>query len=123
MTKSFPAPLLIATALALPAQADPARITQIDAVVFDTGWRFSVTIEHGDTGWDDYADGWRVELADGTVLATRTLLHPHVDEQPFTRSQTGIEIPDGIGTVMIRASTNVEGWDTESTAYRLPGAP
>ncbi|MEL7027071.1 MAG: hypothetical protein AAGO57_07585, partial [Pseudomonadota bacterium] len=80
-----------------------------------------VTLRHGDTGWDDYADGWRVELADGSVLGTRELLHPHVNEQPFTRSLSGVEIPDGTNEVFIRASTNVDGWGETTTAYNLGG--
>ncbi len=34
----------------------------------------------------DYVDGWHVETAEGEILGTRILLHPHVGEQPFTRS-------------------------------------
>ena len=44
---------------------------------------------HPDTGWDDYADGWRVLDMDGNELGMRVLHHPHVDEQPFTRSLSG----------------------------------
>jgi hypothetical protein len=49
-------------------------------------------LRHGDTGWDDYADGWRIETPAGEVLGTRVLHHPHVEEQPFTRSLGGVEI-------------------------------
>ena len=76
----------------------------------DGTWTFSVTINHPDTSWEDYADGWDVVLADGTVLLqdadsefTRLLLHPHVDEQPFTRSQNGIIIPKSERYVTVRA--------------------
>ena len=55
----------------------------------DESWTFNVTVQHPDTGWEDYADGWDVLTLDGTVLKrdaesqfTRTLLHPHVEEQP-----------------------------------------
>ena len=82
-------------------------------------WRFDVTVAHADTGWEDYADGWRVELADGTILETRVLAHPHVDEQPFTRSLFDVAIPDGTDTVHIRASTNVTGWAEETTIHAL----
>jgi hypothetical protein len=46
-------------------------------------YRFSVTVRHADEGWDHYADRWEVLTSDGTLLATRTLYHPHVNEQPF----------------------------------------
>jgi len=83
----------------------------------DGTWTFHVTVEHPDTGWEDYADGWDVVTPDGTVLKpdpdspfTRLLLHPHETEQPFTRSQSGIEIPEGVGQVRVRAHDLVDGY-------------
>lgn len=75
----------------------------------DGTWRFDVTVQHADTGWDHYADAWEVLAPDGTVLGTRTLLHPHVNEQPFTRSLTGVRIPDGVTEVTVRAHDSVHG--------------
>lgn len=111
---------LVALLLATSAHADPARIVAITATEASGGWRFDVTVEHGDTGWDDYADGWRVELADGTVLGERPLAHPHVDEQPFTRSTSGVQIGHGVSQVFLRTRTNVEGWADSTAAYDLP---
>jgi len=105
--------------LATPTLADPARVVGVEATASGAGWRFDVTLEHGDTGWDDYADGWRVETPEGTILGERPLLHPHVNEQPFTRSVTGVAIPEGVGTVVIRARTNVEGW-ADTTSDPMP---
>ena len=80
-------------------------------------WTFQVTVSHPDTGWDDYADGWDVVLSDETVVKpdtsakfTRTLLHPHVDEQPFTRSQSDIIIPIEVSTVRVRAHDIIDGY-------------
>jgi len=101
-------------------QADPAEILRVDADLGGETWRFAVTLVHGDTGWDDYADGWRVELSDGTVLATRVLFHPHVDEQPFTRSQSGVRVPPSKQTVFVRASTNADGWADDAIRVELP---
>ncbi len=70
-------------------------------------FRFDVTVRHDDTGWDHYADKWEVLAPDGTILGTRTLLHPHVDEQPFTRSLTGVEIPKTVSQVTVRAHDSV----------------
>lgn len=92
------------------SHADPAVVEDAELVRNGDAWTVSVTLSHGDTGWDDYADGWRVVLADGTVLGLRELLHPHVDEQPFTRSLNGVGIPSGTATVFIEARTNTEGW-------------
>ncbi|NDJ55118.1 MAG: hypothetical protein GYB68_18765, partial [Chloroflexi bacterium] len=70
-----------------------------------------------DTGWEDYVDGWDVVLPDGTVVKpdpnspfTRLLLHPHVTEQPFTRSQSGIIIPEDVTTVTVRAHDLLHGF-------------
>ena len=73
-------------------------------------WRFDVTVSHPDTGWDHYADGWEVLDRDGNSLGLRVLMHPHVNEQPFTRSLTRIDIPKDITTVYVRARCNVDGW-------------
>jgi len=70
-------------------------------------YQFHVTVSHQDTGWDHYADKWDVVDEKGTVLGTRTLLHPHVDEQPFTRSLSGVKIPAGLKKVTIRAHDSV----------------
>jgi hypothetical protein len=83
----------------------------------DGAWTFRVTVEHPDTGWEDYADGWDVVTLDGEVLKpdpetpfTRLLLHPHVGEQPFERSQSGIVIPPGVTQVRVRAHDLVDGF-------------
>ncbi len=103
-------PLLVCAA---PAFADPAKVTNVRLTQMGDTWRVDVSILHGDTGWDDYADGWRVEDANGFVLGDRPLAHPHVNEQPFTRSTSGVVIPEGMAEVFIRTRTNVDGWDTE----------
>lgn len=111
--------LLIACLIALPAWADGPQI--IDVKIKKTGmvWRVDVTLEHPDTGWDHYADGWEVLDADGNRLAYRELLHPHVNEQPFTRSQSGVVFPDGTREVFIRARCNADGWAGETTRVVL----
>ena len=47
----------------------------VDAQLTNTGggvWRADVTLRHDDTGWDHYADAWRVLDMEGNVLGTRT---------------------------------------------------
>ena len=83
-------------------------------------YAFSVTLRHGDTGWDHYADAWRVEAADGTVLGTRILHHPHEDEQPFTRSLSGVRVPPVVRTVHIRARDKLHGWTVNRYEVSLP---
>lgn len=76
----------------------------------DGTYRFDVTVRHADEGWEHYADKWQVIGPDGTVFGERVLAHPHDNEQPFTRSQSGIGIPADIDTVTIRAHDKVHGW-------------
>jgi len=73
-------------------------------------FRFDVTVRSPDTGWEKYADAWEVRAPDGTVLGTRVLAHPHGDEQPFTRSLTGVAIPVDITQVEVAARDLVEGF-------------
>ena len=81
-----------------------ADVLHVRAVQASSGkWTFHVTVRHPDTGWQDYADGWDVVAPDGAALRpdpsgpfTRLLLHPHETEQPFTRSQSRIVIPEGV---------------------------
>lgn len=94
----------------LTAFADDAVIEEVEARKSGQSWSFSVTLSHGDTGWDDYADGWRVVSEDGTELGMRVLHHPHVEEQPFTRSLSNVQIPAELGEVFIEARTNTNGW-------------
>lgn len=94
-----------------------ADVEFVRAVKQEDTWTFYVTARHPDTGWDDYADGWDVVLPNGTVILpdpaepfTRLLLHPHETEQPFTRSQSGIRIPQGVTQVTVRAHDLVDGY-------------
>ncbi len=85
----------------------------------DTTFRFRVTLRHNDEGWDHYADAWDVVGPDGTVLGERVLLHPHVEEQPFTRS-TDIVIPKTITEVTIRGRDKVHGFGGATMTVMVP---
>lgn len=110
--------LFVTLFLSIPGVADAneesldyAQVRRVVARETSPGvWRFEVTVRHDDTGWDHYADEWQVlDSESGEVLGTRTLAHPHVDEQPFTRSQSGIEVPSDT-SVVVRAKCNVHGF-------------
>lgn len=107
---------VLAALAPLAAAAGPPVVIAAEAEPGPGGWRFTVTLRSEDTGWDRYADGWEVVAPDGTRLGHRELLHPHVDEQPFTRSLSGVAVPDGTGWVTIRGHDSVEGW---GPAFRL----
>jgi hypothetical protein len=86
----------------------------------DERYRVTVTVRHGDAGWDHYANQWRVVAPDGRVLGTRTLHHPHETEQPFTRSLGGVEIPEGIGEVTVEARDKVHGRGGATVTVQVP---
>jgi hypothetical protein len=80
---------------------------------------FSVTLQHADEGWDHYANQWEVMTLDGVLLGSRVLYHPHVNEQPFTRSLSGVKIPAGTTAVKIRAKDSVHGYSAEEYTVQL----
>lgn len=83
-------------------------------------YQVSVTVRHADTGWEHYADKWDVLGPDGAILGTRVLLHPHVEEQPFTRSLGGLRIPEGVSDVTIRAHDKVHGYGGREMTVKVP---
>ena len=58
---------------------------------------------------------------DGTVLGLRELLHPHETEQPFTRSLSGVVIPEGLTTVLVTTRCLADGWTGAALEVALPG--
>ena len=81
-------------------------------------WRANVTLKHADTGWEHYADAWRVMTEEGKLLGTRVLYHPHVNEQPFTRSLS-LAIPKDMGVVYVEAHDKVHGWSKQRVRIDL----
>lgn len=88
----------------------------------DQTYSFDVTVNHADTGWDHYADKWDVTAPDGTVLGTRILHHPHVNEQPFTRSLSGVKVPSNVTRVTIRAHDSVHGYGGKEVSEEIGGS-
>ena len=116
MIRIFPLLLILAAG---PARADDPVIEHVEAQRSGMGWRITVTLSHPDTGWDRYADGWAVLDADGNRLGFRELMHPHVHEQPFTRSLFDVMIPDGASQVFLRARCSEDGWSESLTSVPL----
>ncbi|MDZ7842036.1 MAG: hypothetical protein U5R46_14640 [Gammaproteobacteria bacterium] len=109
--------LFMPTAASLAGEAD---VLKVDVSCSGETCRFSVTVAHSDEGWDHYADKWEVLDADGTVIATRELAHPHVDEQPFTRSLGGVKIPADLDRVTVRAHDSVHGYGGGTLTVEIP---
>ncbi|MEM7325600.1 MAG: hypothetical protein AAF531_21115 [Actinomycetota bacterium] len=85
----------------------------------DGTWRFSATLSSPYDTPERYADGWRVVGPDGTVYGERPLGHDHQFEQPFTRSQSGIEIPDEVTEVTVQGRDQVSGWGGDTVQVML----
>ena len=111
----------IVAALSFPALASEADVIGATAIETAPGlWTLSATVRHNDEGWDHYADKWEARSPDGTVIATRVLAHPHENEQPFTRSLSGVTIPKTVEILTFRAHDSVHGFGGEEFTLRLP---
>lgn len=111
--------LIFASAISSNVFAGEADVVDVKVSGSGGEYSFSVTVEHADEGWDHYADGWEVVGEDGTVYGRRVLAHPHVNEQPFTRSGR-ISIPVGVKTVIVRANDSVHGLGGKEIIVPLP---
>ena len=108
--------------LCVGAFAGEVDVLMVDVAANDRGgYNFTVTVAHKDSGWDHYADRWEILDGDGNILGTRTLHHPHVNEQPFTRSLSGVEIPDHVNVVTVRAHDSVHGQGGKVVSVDLTG--
>ena len=83
-------------------------------------WTISATLSSPYDTPDRYADAWRVVGPDGTVYGERILTHDHAGEQPFTRSESGIEIPDDVTEVVIEGRDLEYGYGGATFTLVLP---
>lgn len=112
-----------AAATGADSAAEQAFPDVIDAVAEqspDGTWRFDVTISSPYDSPERYADAWRVLGPDGTELGVRVLTHDHANEQPFTRSLSGVEVPDGVETLVIEGRDLANGWGGQTFELDLP---
>ena len=98
---------LLAVLISANAVAQPPEIVKAEAIVQNNQlFDIAVTIKHPDTGWDHYANEWVVIVDDDTEVAKRTLYHPHVNEQPFTRYLRDVKIPADTTSIKVFAKCN-----------------
>jgi len=108
---------LITSAHVIASEADV-----IDAEVKhenDGSYTINVTVQHADEGWNHYADHWLVLDKDEQIIAARKLMHPHIKEQPFTRSLSYIQIPDEVTEVTIRAHCSVDNYSGKNMVVKI----
>lgn len=82
-------------------------------------YQFNVTLAHADKSWQHYANLWQIETLSGEVLGTRVLLHPHINEQAFTRSLSNIKIPKSVTKVIVRAGCTIDGINSKKIVVEL----
>ena len=101
--------------------AGEADVIKVDAKKLNNHtYQFNVTVFHKDTGWKHYANKWDIIGENGTIFGTRILHHPHVNEQPFTRSLSNAAIPVGVKTVIVRAHDSVHKYGGKVITLELP---
>ncbi|MGI8575126.1 MAG: hypothetical protein ACR2MA_07225 [Egibacteraceae bacterium] len=86
----------------------------------DGAYDLEVTISSPYDSQERYADGWRVLDQQGDVLGTHELLHPHQNEQPFTRSQTGLGLPAGTEQIVVEGRDSVNGYGGATVTVAVP---
>lgn len=101
------------------AQAGDVEIKNVYLQQQSSMWKADVTLNHSDAGWEHYADAWRLVDASGKLLGTRVLYHPHVNEQPFTRSLSNIKIPAGTDILFVEAHDKKHGWSPQRVKVDL----
>ncbi len=118
MRRATIAALMLASTIAIAGEADviDVKVRRAAPNTFD----FDVTVKSVERGWDYYADAFEVLAPDGRVLGRRVLLHPHENEQPFTRELYGVKIPAEIRHVVVRARHKPKGYDGKTLSIELP---
>ena len=82
-------------------------------------WTFAVTVSSPYDTPERYADGWRVRGPDGKVYGEHSLDHDHATEQPFTRTQPGVAIPNGVDSVTIEGRDKSNGYGGRTVEVAL----
>ena len=107
-------------AIMTPVKAGQAQVIDVKISTLGDGqYRIETTLRHSDTGWKHYANAWFVYDKAGNLLGERILHHPHVNEQPFTRSLT-LKIPSTISEIVIKAQDSVHGLNEQGKVVSVP---
>ena len=103
-----------------PSYANQVEIVEVKIKTIGVNhYRIDTTIKHADTGWDHYANAWLVFDESGNKIGERVLHHPHVKEQPFTRSLR-LSIATGVKTITIKAQDSVHGLNENGVQIAVP---
>lgn len=89
----------------------------------DGMWRLHATLSSPYDTPERYADAFRALTEDGRVLGVRELAHDHANEQPFTRSLTDLQIPDGVERITVQGRDQRYGWGGATVELDVPAEP
>ncbi len=96
-------------------------VTAVEIAADGETYTLDVTMSSPYDSPQRYADGWRVLDEEGDVLGEKELTHDHASEQPFTRSQTGLEIPEDVMTVTVEGRDSENGYGGGTVEATVPG--
>jgi len=111
--------LILALLFSHSLAANEVEVVFVEFQKFGDAWRVHTTLKHDDTGWNHYADAWRVVSESGKELGKRVLFHPHENEQPFTRSLNDLLVPEKQHIVYVEAHDKVHGWSKQRVRVDL----
>lgn len=84
-------------------------------------YTLAVTVSSPYDSPERYADGWRVlEAGTDKVLGMHMLGHGHASEQPFTREQADLQIPDGVEQITIEGRDQEHGFGGDTVTIDVP---
>jgi len=83
-------------------------------------YHFMVTIEHEDTGWDDYVEAWEIFGPNGKLMAVRPFFEPELEHLKTETALAGVVIPVEIKTVTVRARTFPKGLEGDPVEVQIP---
>ena len=105
------------------ARQDYPDVEAVEATLAEDGsLTLAVTLSSPYDTPERYADGWRILTPDGTEVATHTLGHDHANEQPFTRTQSGVEVPDGVTELVVEGRDLANGYGGETVTVQVPSS-
>ena len=111
---------IVSYLFSLPVYANQAEVVEVKIKLVGVNqFHIDTTIKHADTGWDHYANAWIVFDESGNKIGERILHHPHVKEQPFTRSLK-LSIAAGVKTITIKAQDSVHGLNQQGVQIAIP---
>ncbi len=86
----------------------------------DGTWNLAATVSSPYDTPQRYADAFRALTLDGTELGVRVLTHDHAAEQPFTRTLTGLTIPEGATQITVEGRDLANGWGGDTVTIPVP---